>query len=105
MAKFVANKIDLDLELTTLSGDEFKIAGPVSINAEQAVKIATKMDEQERDLLREPSTEKAIAMTCAFLVDVYGKDKTFWEGNFPPETLFAIRKWFIDQLAGVKKKD
>ena len=102
--KFTAKPIDLDLELTLQSKEEVFIAGPTVVNSEQAVKLL-KLISKDDELMMKEGPEKSIDITCSFLKDIYGKDKPFWVDNFPPSLLFEIRKWFVRELAGIKKKD
>lgn len=103
--KFTAQAIDLDLELDLLSGETIKINGPNRINTEQATKILKKIEEVDRAIALKPSSITVLKEVVNFLIEVYGKDEAFWTGNFDPPLLMSIRKWFINQLAGVKKKD
>ena len=103
--KFTAEPIDLDLELVLLSGETIKISGPSKINTEQATKILIKIEEVDKAMALKPSPITVLKEVVKFLIDVYGKDEAFWNGNFEPPLLMSIRKWFINQLAGVKKKD
>ena len=102
--KFVAQAIDLNLELTTLSGEDVNINGPQKINVEQASKILKKMEEVDKKIAANPSANLVLKEAENFLIDVYGKDTAFWTGNFEPALLMEIRNWFINQLAGIKKK-
>lgn len=103
--KFTAKGIDLDLDLDTLSGENIKIDGPKRINVEQATKILQKIEEADKKIANAPSATLVLEESVKFLTDVYGRDKAFWAENFEPALLMEIRKWFINQLAGVKKKD
>ena len=103
--KFTAQGIDLDLELELLSKEIVKIDGPKRINTEQATKILKKIEDVDKTIALKPSAISVLDEVVKFLIDVYGQDKAFWTGNFEPPLLMSIRKWFINQLAGVKKKD
>lgn len=103
--KFTAKGIDLDLELDTLSGENIKIDGPKKINVDQASKILIKIEEADKRIASQPSAILVLHEAVFFLIEVYGKDEAFWSGNFEPALLMEIRKWFINQLAGIKKKD
>jgi len=102
--KFTAKAIDLDLELQLLNGEVVKIDGPKKINNEQAKKVLKQIEAADKEIIAAPSPITALDVTVKFLMDVYGQDKAFWNDNFDPPLLMSIRKWFVGQLAGIKKK-
>ncbi len=101
--KFQAKKLDLDLELVTLSGETMTIKGPDSITAENASKAITKLRKEDDEIMKDPS--KSPQITIDSLVGIYGKDAAFWSGNFDYGTLVEIRQWFTGTLMGIKKKE
>lgn len=102
--KFQATKLDLDLDLETLSGEKVFIEGPKSINATQAADALEKISKED-EKIKKAGAKVAIDLMVKSLIGIYGKDEAFWLGNFDAGLLSEIRKWFSQTLIGVKKKD
>ncbi len=102
--KFQAKKLDLDLELTTLSGEEMTIKGPSAITAEKASVVLGKIIKEDESL-KGKNAEQMLKIVVKSVVGIYGKDDVFWANNFDPSTLIEIRQWFVQTLTTVKKKD
>ncbi len=105
MKKFTATAIDLDLELITLSKETVKLEGPKKINTDQATAILKEIEKADERIKKNPTATGAMKEAIGFVIDVYGKDEAFWTGNFNPALIMEIRKWFVSELAGLKKKD
>jgi hypothetical protein len=84
MAKFVAQKLDLDLELTTLKGEEIIVVPKEFINAQKCVEIMNHW------------TKLELAM-------IYDKDKNWFLENIEPGTLTEILVYVAETIGGVKK--
>jgi hypothetical protein len=119
--RFVAKKIDLDLELTTLSSEKVKVPGPI-VSGTQAGKLAERFTEEDQEFDRLPDEERTAVTIgrhfAAQLAGVYApgsgeeglvdpdpwSDPGWWMDNFDVVTIKEIRGFVVATLLGVKKK-
>lgn len=109
MPKFTAKKIDLDLELTTLSGEVVELSGPV-LSGAQAGAIYEKMDNEDNEFNKRPQEERtpfAVARLYAEqLTQLYDmSDASWWLENLDAGTITEIKVFVGATLLGVKKKE
>lgn len=103
--KFTAKALDLDLELTTLKGKEVFLDGPKMLNANQAAEAIEKINRQDDDIRKDNTPAGALQVAAKCLSDIYGKDPEWWKSEFDYSTLVEIRRYFLNTLAGIKKKE
>lgn len=116
---FKAKKIDLDLELTTLGGDEFSIPGP-ALSGGQAGRISERMHDEDTEFDKKPAEERSpfdiVKHYARQLAELYGgvggdgEEKPAWSAtlwwveNFDLDTVKEIKLFVARTLLGVKKK-
>ena len=101
MAKFEAKKIDLDLELTTLDGEEVQLSPKISMSTEGTytiMKAWTKMEEDTED-----GVEKIILISKE-LAFIYPKDAKWFRDNLDFITLGTILEHVAKTIGNVQKK-
>ena len=106
--KFTAKKIDLDLDLTTLSGDEIPIAGP-TFSGREAGELAQRINngglEFDKLEIEERTPLAAADLFSEQLCWVYPDIKPeWWVDNFDIGTIKDIRLHIVATLLGVEKK-
>lgn len=121
MAKFETEKLDLDLELTTIDGDVESLSPKIKINTtktlelveqwgvmekEQAIEkrkeeIAEKEGKEYKSKIRKNPFE-TIAIELAM---IYPKDEKWWMDNFDIVTLGKIMTHVAETMGGIKKKE
>jgi hypothetical protein len=102
MAKFVAQKLDLDLELTTLKGEEIIVVPKEFINAQKCVEIMNHWTKLENAAKKDKDSNplETIAIELAM---IYDKDKNWFLENIEPGTLTEILVYVAETIGGVKK--
>lgn len=98
--KFTAEKLDLDLELITLTGEEISLQPKKLVNGKVAGDLIKKWKGISKADVDDPLKE----VTCAQLAEVYPKKIDWWLENFDPGTLNAILKHVAETIGGVLKK-
>ena len=98
--KFKANKVDLDLELTTLVGEEINLEPKVLVTAEEAVKIIDKWTKLESN-----DEIGKVDLLAKELSIVYEKEPSWWLQNFDVATLSEILKFVAESMGGVRKNE
>ncbi|MHA1302136.1 MAG: hypothetical protein ACTSPI_00340 [Candidatus Heimdallarchaeaceae archaeon] len=102
MEKFVAEKPDLVLELTTLSGEEITlepteiISGTVALNITEKWK---KLEEEAGDKSKSP-----LEILATELSYIYPKNARWFLDNFDFGTLNEILVYVAQTVGGIKKK-
>lgn len=108
--KFTAKKIDLDLELVTLTGESVDIQYKGSLTSKQAGEYLKKFNAREKEELQGLSlSEKAAKihrLNAENLADIYPEYSADWfELNLDPETTQEISVYIGQRLAGLKKSE
>ena len=107
--RYESKKIDLTLELVTLSGEELIVKGPTNISAKYAGAMMKKWaayENKDEDNKDSPADEVIkIADTIAIeLSFIYTDTKPEWFlDNFDMGTLNDILRWVAEELTGLKK--
>lgn len=107
--KFKAKKIDLDLELTTLTGEVAELKGPI-FSGREAGELANTMNNGGMEFDKLPEEKRtpieAGLMFGAQLAWVYPeKAPDWWVDNLDITTIKEVRNHVIATLLGVKKKE
>lgn len=97
--KFEAERIDLDLELTTLDNDSVTLTPKIKLNGANIQSIISQWANMEEEK-KEP-----FALIAKELSMVYPKDSKWWLDNFDPGTLQEIIVHVGATIASVKKKE
>ena len=119
-AKFSAKKIDLELELTTLTGEEVTLDIEGVATTTKCISIIEqwgKIEEDHNDLLKknqelkedgkEPSKEKAKSsyeLLALQLSLIYPKPQKWFLDNFEPQVLLDLVNHVVDSIKTAKKK-
>ena len=113
MAKFEAEKLDLDLDLKTLSGEKVDLSPKIIINASKTVEIMQQWQDLEAENKpdkkdKKDEREKKISpfeLVATELEMIYPKPKKWWMDNFDIPTLGKIMTHIAETIGGVKKKE
>ena len=103
MEKFQAEKPDLTLELTTLSGEELELNPIKPVSGKVAIEITNKWSVLEKKQ-KEDDTMSALDMVAIELSYIYPKDKNWFLENFDFGTLNKILTYVAETIGGLKKK-
>lgn len=105
--KFIAKKIDIDLELTTLSGEVVELKPKFQISGKSCIKIAREFSLLEKNnnaLDKNDDTKKTgLEINAIELSMIYPKEKDWFVNNFDPQTIVDILVYVTDTIAGVQK--
>ncbi len=119
-AKFSAKKIDLELELTTLNGDEVTLDiegvatttkcisiieqwGKIENDHNDLLKKNEELKEEGKPQLKEKATS-SYELLALQLSLVYPKQKEWFLDNFEPQALLDIVNHVVDSIKTAKKK-
>ncbi len=120
MAKFEAKKLDLDLELTLLSGDVVSLSPKMEVNATKTIEIIEQwqtFEREEEDRKKEEEKNKkegkaikktslsAFEIVAIELEMIYPKDRKWWMDNFTIPLLAEIMTYIAETMGGLKKKE
>ncbi len=103
--KYVAKKLDLNLELTTLTGEEFKLSPKLIINGTNCVKLANEWKLLEQ--INNDKTENKLSgleLVAIELSYIYEKPKQWFIDNFDPVTIKEIVTYVAETMGGIQKK-
>jgi len=107
--KFIAKRIDLEIEVETLSG-ETKIFKTAPMNAESASLLLDKMIADEKafvtdvdDIDKGNAWQKASVFMDDFLSAVYNTEKGYWKANFDIGTMKEIKTFIFNELSAARK--
>jgi len=103
MEKFQAEKPDLTLELTTLSGEELILDPIKQMSGKTALEITNKWTILEKKQ-KEDDSMSALDMVAIELSYIYSKDKDWFLENFDFGTLNDILTYVAQTIGGLKKK-
>lgn len=103
MEKFQAEKPDLTLDLTTLSGEELELNPINPVSGKVALEITNRWTileakQKEDDAL---SSLEVVAIELSY---IYPKDKNWFLENFDFGTLNSILVYVAETIGGIKKK-
>ena len=115
--EFVSKKIDLEIKITTISGDEKTMKVPHPLSAKEAglymdaiVKGEKEWQESHADKDSEGKTvglnyvfAEAVELMDEHLSSIYGTEKGFWMDNVDTDTIIAIKKYVVGELSNTKK--
>lgn len=102
MAKFVAQTVDLNLELELLDGTEEKLKPNIVMNTKNIMRIVDEWTEIEKvdEDTKKSDQIKAMANELAI---VYEKDVEWWLDNFDPITLGKVLEHVATTIGSLKK--
>jgi len=98
--EFKAESLDLDLELTTLTGEKVELKPKSVMNSTKAIEVTNSWTELEKDEDLNPL--ELIATELSF---IYPKSKKWFMDNFDPATLNKILIHVAETIGGIKKKE
>ena len=103
MAKFTTKKLDLELQLTTVDGQEVTISPKEGLkfnatNISQIVNSWAKLEEVKE----KGQTMELLAKQLSY---VYDEDSEWWMDNFRPDTIQEVLIYVAQTLSGFKKND
>ncbi|KKN59445.1 hypothetical protein LCGC14_0541570 [marine sediment metagenome] len=102
MQKFQAEKPDLTLELTTLSGEEFTLNPESPVSGKIALEITERWSVLEKKQKKEELS--GIEVIAEELSYIYPKEKEWFLENFDFGTLNTILTYVAQTIGGIKKK-
>ncbi len=121
MAKFKAEKLDLDLELTTLDGDVESMSPKTKVNTTKTLQIIEQwgiMEKEQADEKRKEEEAKKknveyegkkrkspFEIIAIELEMIYPKDAKWFMDNFDVPTLGKIMTHVAETMGGFKKKE
>jgi len=122
MAKFETEKLDLDLELTTIDGDVEPLAPKIKINTTKTLELIEQWGAMEKEqAIEKKKEEKAekegkeykptgkrknpFEIIAIELEMIYPKPAQWWMDNFDIVTLGKIMTHVAETMGGVKKKE
>jgi len=103
--QFEAKKIDIDLELTTLNGEEVTLKPKVAMSTEGTygiMKAWTKLEEKQSE---DSKGLDRILVLSEELACVYPKEAIWFRNNFDLGTLGSILEFIATTIAAIRKKD
>ena len=104
--EFVAKKIDLDLELTVLSGEKHSFEVRVHTDLKSLLTLVKKWDkinEVNNELEEDKLTP--FELHCDRLVELYGETRDWWLTNCDAATINDITRHVAQTIGGVKKSE
>jgi len=103
--KYVAKKLDLDLELTTLSGEVSNLSPKIKINGSNCIKLANEWKKLEQTNMDKADNKlTGLELVAIELATIYSKPKEWWIDNFDPITIRDIVAHVAETMSGVQKK-
>lgn len=105
MAKFIAEKPDLVLELITLEGEEITIEPAEVVSGSVALSITEKwrkLEKEEKE--QEDKSKSALEILAIELSYIYPKDAKWFLDNIDFGTLNEILIYVAQTIGGIKKK-
>ena len=105
MAKFVAEKPDLTLELTMLNGEEIVLEPSEIVSGKVALEITDKWSKLEKESKEKGEDAKSSLEVLAIeLSYIYSKDAAWFLENIDFGTLNEILVYVAQTIGGIKKK-
>lgn len=99
--KFEAEKLDMDLELITIDGEEINLKPKIKINTTNIKRIITEWSKIEEQVKEDRG--KSIDLIAKELSLVYEKPPQWWMDNFDLGTLSRILTYVANTMGGLKK--
>jgi len=106
MAKFQAAKPDLDLELTTLTGEKIVLKPKKVVSGQVAIEITQFWVKVEKEQKEKKEDEKGLAIMeiiAKELSHIYPKEANWFLDNFDVNTLNDILMFVAEAIGGLKK--
>lgn len=101
--EFKAKEVDMDLQLTTLSGESLLLTPERKMSTEEALRIMRLWTKKEAEELKD-SFDK-INLLAFELSTVYDKEPEWWVQNFDIVTLSQIVVFVAEAIGGIEKKE
>jgi len=102
--KFVAEKPDLILELTTLSGEEVILEPAEMVSGTVALEITNKWSKLEKENKEDKEGKSPLEILAIELSYIYSKDAKWFLDNIDFGTLNEILIYVAQTVGGIKKK-
>jgi len=105
MQTFKARVIDIDLELTTLGGEELTLKPKIVLNTTNVVKIIkdwTNLEVKDNELIKKEE-KSPFDLIATELAMIYPKSKEWFLDNFDIFVLGEILKFVAGKIGDVKK--
>jgi len=107
--KFTAKQLTLEVELVQLDKKEVKLTSP-ALNAAQSAALMDRLVEEDEafDKKNEGKAGKFVERSKHYanqLAAIYDTEPGFWEENFDSATIADVKRYVIDELLGVRKKE
>ena len=104
MAKFTARKVDLVLELTTLSGEEITMDTSIIPSAENALGIISNWQTIE-DSADKDDKKAIVSVLADQLAVIYDKKPEWFLTNLDVGTLSEVVSYVAGALGGIRKNE
>ena len=104
MEKFVAEKPDLILELTTLEGEEITLEPDKVVSGTIALEITNKWSKLEKENKENKDGKSSLEILAIELAYVYPKNAEWFLDNIDFGTLNKILIYVAQTIGGIKKK-
>jgi len=109
MMKFQAKRVTLDVALVQLDGMERTLSAP-PLNAQQSAELLDRLIREDDEFDSSHNKAEAIygEMTNHYdrqLAAIYGTEEGYWSANFDGTTVANVKRYVIDELLGMKKKE
>lgn len=104
--KFVAKKLDLDLELTLLTGEEIALSPSIKTDAKSCSELSKKMVtiEDNAEKTAKGLLKDGLDVLSSELSLIYPKDKDWFLSNLDPASIKAIIEHVANTIGGATKK-
>ena len=109
MMKFQAKHVTLAVELVQINGEERKLSAP-PLSSQKASELLDRLIKEDKDFDSSHQKNEAIytAMSAHYarqLSEIYSTEASYWLENFDGSTVANVKRYVIDELLGVVKKD
>ena len=104
MEKFVAEKPDLVLELTTLEGEEITLEPAEVMSGKAALEITEKWSKLEKEEKEKEDGKSSFEILAIELSYIYPKSAEWFLDNFDLGILNKILIYVAQTIGGIKKK-
>ena len=107
--KFQAKHVTLKIEIVQLDSKERELSVP-PLNAQKAANLLDRLIEEDEKFDSSHEKNKPIytelsAHYARQLADIYGTEASYWSDNVDGTTIADVKRYVIDELLGVRKKD
>lgn len=109
MMKFQAKHVTLEAELKQLNGLENTVSAP-PLSSKKAGELLDRLIKEDNDFdSKHPKNEAIYAAMAEHyarqLAEIYGTEPSYWLENFDGPTVANVKRYVIDELLGVTKKE